>query len=84
MPREKGKAELIGDYYHVRVGPLGCRVVGTKKVNKKGVLARVCCPVDKIDSKGKCEVGTEVKSLLYPKSQYSKAQAEKSARQFRK
>ena len=82
MPSKLGKAhtEKGWNYWHVRVGPAGCRVVGTKTL-KNGVKARVCCPVGKI-SKGRCTVGTKFKSVLYPKSQYSKSQAQKSARKF--
>ena len=86
MPRELGKVHTEKDwkYHHVRVGPRSCRVVGTKVLSKeKGVLARVCCPIDQLREDGTCKGTTKIKSVLFPKDRYSKRQAEASAKQFR-
>lgn len=83
MPRPKGKAHTMNNFHHIRVGPERCRVVGTITLSKeKEIKARVCCPVGQIGKDGTCKVGTKIKSVLYPRSRYSRRQAESHAKQF--
>jgi len=84
MPRELGKAHTTEDFHRVVVSRKKCapKSFRYKTVSKeKGVKLLVCCPRGEF-RKGRCEVGMQARTVLYPKDRYTKREAEKSAKQF--
>ena len=85
MPRTLGKAHTTENYHRVVVSRRRCAPNSmryTTASEEKGVKLLVCCPRGEFHN-GRCDVGMETRTVLFPKDHYSKQQAESHAKQFR-
>ena len=75
-PPKKAKIEVNPEYHSIRIrspgqyDPKSFRVI----TFDRGIKATVACPKGRF-AQGRCQVGTQVQKLLFPKHRYTKEEA---------
>jgi len=86
MPVKLGTAHVTEDNYRIPVSRRKCAPKSFRNVEisqKKGIKALVCCPAGEYE-KGRCKVGVQLRTIIYDKDKWSKSEAERHSKKFRR
>lgn len=82
MPRQLGKAHETAKSFRIPVSRKKCAPKSFRNVTlskKKGIKALVCCPTGEY-KRGKCQVGIQLRNIIYDKDRWTEKKAESHAK----
>lgn len=78
--------ETIGKHHRIQISRKRCAPQSFRYKTlsrKKGIKALFCCPAGQWD-KGRCQNGMQMRTVLYPKTKYTKQQAKAHAKKIKR
>ena len=85
MPRQLGKSHETAESFRIPVSRKRCAPKSFRNITiskNKGIKALVCCPSGEYE-RGKCQVGIQLRTVIYDKNKWTKKKAEAHVKKFR-